>query len=90
MDLSYHINEKISKEIGVIKKLSNMLPRHSLVTIYKAFVRPHLDYRGILYDQPNNESLCQKIESIQYNAGLAITGAIRGTSQMNPSRLDNG
>ena len=35
----------------------------------------------ILHDQSNNESLCQKIESIQYNAALAITGAIRGTSQ---------
>ena len=58
-----------------------MLPRHSLLTIYKSFVRPHLDYGDILYDQPNN-SLCQKIETIQYNAALAITSAIKGTSQI--------
>ena len=56
---------KAMKAIGVIKKLSNMLPQYSRITIYKAFVRPHLDYSDILYDQPNNESLCQKIESIQ-------------------------
>ena len=49
-----------SKGIGVIKILSNMLPQHSLITMYKAFVRPHFDYRDILYEQPNNESLCQK------------------------------
>ena len=32
------------KKANVIKKLSNVLPRHSLITIYKSFVRPHLDY----------------------------------------------
>ena len=72
---------KALKGIGIIKKLSKSLPRHSLVTIYKSFVRPHLDYGDIIYDQPNNESFTQKIERIQYNAALAITGAIKGTSQ---------
>ena len=48
------------KGIDVIKKLSNMLPQHSLITIYKAFVKPHFNYGDILYDQPNNESLCKK------------------------------
>ena len=47
-----------------------------------SFVRLHLGYGDVLYDQPNNESLCQKIESVQYNVALAITGAIEGTSQM--------
>ena len=32
-------------------------------------------------DQPQNESLCEKIESVQYKAALAITGAIQGTSR---------
>ena len=50
--------------------------------MYKSFVRPRLDYGDVLYDQPNNENLYQKIESVQYNAALAITGAIKGTSQM--------
>ena len=31
--------------------------------------------------KPNNESLNQKIERIQYSAALTITGAIKGTSQ---------
>ena len=53
------------KGISVIKRLSKMLPQHSLLTIYKSFVQPHLDYGDILYDQPNNKSLCQKIETVQ-------------------------
>ena len=35
----------------------------------------------VIYDQPNNNRLSEKIESIKYNAALAITGAIRGTSR---------
>ena len=53
------------KGISAIKRLSKMLPQHSLLTIYKSFVRPYLDYGDILYDQPNNKSLCQKIETVQ-------------------------
>ena len=47
-----------------------------VVTIYKSFIRPHLDYSNVIYDQPKDESFCSKIEQIQYNAALAITGAI--------------
>ena len=71
---------KAMKEIGVIHKLSKTLPRHSLTTIYKSFVRSHLDYGDIIYDQPNNKSFTQKIERIQCNA-ITITGAIKEISQ---------
>ena len=69
----------VAKIIGLLRKLQAVLLRPSLVTIYKAFIRPHLDYGDIIYDQAYNESFHQKLESIQYNAALAITGAIRGT-----------
>ena len=72
---------KISKTIGLLLKLQNLLPRAALITIYKAFIRPHLDYADILYDQGNNMSFQQKLESIQYNTCLAITGVIQGTSK---------
>ena len=80
----HHLNEKISKAtkgISLIKRLHRYLPRKSLLCIYKSFVRPHLDYADVIYDQPHNDSFCNKIESIQYNAALAITGAIKGTSR---------
>ena len=73
---------KINKGISVIKKLCHTLPRKSLLTIlYKAFLRPLIDYGDIIYDQPNNESFCEKLESVQYKAALAITGAIQGSSR---------
>ena len=76
-----NVFNKTNKTIGLLKKLSNLLPRQALVTIYKAFIRPHLDYGDVLYDQAFNNSFHAKMESIQYNACLAITGAIRGTSR---------
>ena len=76
-----NVFNKANKTIGVLRKLSNLLPRQTLVTIYKSFIRPHLDYGDVLYDQTFNNSFHAKMESIQYNAWLAITGAIRGTSR---------
>ena len=70
--------KKASNRISVFKKLNLSLPRSSLITIYKSFVRPHLDYGYIFHDQTNNASLSDKIESVQYNAALAISGAIKG------------
>ena len=57
------------------------LSRKSLLTIYKFFVRPLLDYAYIIYDKPCNELFNGKLEAVQYNVCLAITGAIRGTSR---------
>ena len=44
-----NVFNKTNKTIGLLKKLSNLLPRQALVTIYKAFIRPHLDYGDVLY-----------------------------------------
>ena len=73
--------EKTSKSIGLIRKLRNFLPRSSLLQIYKSFVWPHLDYGDIIYDMAFIGYFLKKLESIQYNAALAITEAIRGTSR---------
>ena len=62
-------------------RLRRFVPRSSLLTFYKAYIRPHLDYADILYDCPGNATFTQRLESIQYNACLAITGCFRGTSQ---------
>ena len=82
LDFQEHLKSifsKVNKTIGLLRKLHHILPRSPLLTIYKSFIRPHLDYGDIIYDQAYNASFHQKLDSIQYNAALAITGAIRGT-----------
>ena len=79
-----HLKDKFAKVnwgIGILKKFSGFLPCHSLITLYKSFIRPHLDYADIIYDQPNNLNLCNKIETCKYNGALAITNTIRGSSK---------
>ena len=73
--------DKASKGISVIRKLRYQIPRRSLVSLYKSFIRSIIEYADVIYDQPSNNSFSDKIESVQYNAALAITGAIRGTSK---------
>ena len=68
-----NVLNKVSKTIGLLRKLQKILPKPPLITIYKSFMRSHLDYGDIIYNQAYNFSFNQKIESIQYNAVLAIT-----------------
>ena len=51
------------------------------VTIFKWIIKHHLDCGNMIYDQTFNMSFQQKTETIQYNAALAITEAIRGSSK---------
>ena len=48
--------------------------------MYKSFIRHYLDYGDIIYDKAFNESFHTKLKSLQYNATLIITSAIRGSS----------
>ena len=50
-----YITNKVNKSTVLLCKLQMILPRRSLVTIYKSFIRPHLDYDGIIFfDQAFN------------------------------------
>ena len=82
LNFNTHIDQKIkkcNKLIGLMKRLSVNLPRSALLTIYKSFIWPRLEYGDILYDKPDNKNFQNKIEKVQYKASLAITGAIQGT-----------
>ena len=89
-----HLNEKIikaKKNIGLLKHLSKFLPLKTLDQMYKTLVRSHIDYCDVIYHIPSIihqpplgmtlNSLMEKVEKIQYQAALAITGAWQGSSR---------
>ena len=89
-----HLSEKIIKDrknVGILKHLSTVLPLKTLDQMYKALVRSHLDYCDIFYRitsiihqsplRVSLNSLMDKVERIQYQAALAITGAWQGSSR---------
>ena len=65
---------KVKNTICLLHKVDSIFPRVSLVSIFKTFVQPHLDYCDILYGQAFN----RKSESIQHNAYLVINRKITG------------
>ena len=82
LDFIEHVNKKINKcnkSIGIMKKLSLTLSRNSLLTIYKTFGKPILDYADIIRHKPLTECFKEKLEVVQYNAALVITGAFKST-----------
>ena len=94
LSFSAYIKAAISKTrkgIGLLRRLSKYLPRNTLNELFKLYVRPHLDYGDVIYHIPAKvcefsgntilSNLIEKLESVQYSAALAITGAWRGTSR---------
>ena len=50
-----HLDEKLNF------KLAHVLSREFIIAIYRSFVRHHIDYGDIKYDQPNNDSFCNHV-----------------------------
>lgn len=95
LNFGKHIIEKVKKakkNIGIIKYLNKFLPFKTLVHMYKALVRSHLDYCDIIYHIPPTShepplgvtlhDHMEMIEKTQYQAALAVTGAWQGTSRV--------
>ena len=40
-----------------------------------------MDYGDVVYDQPSNGAFPKKLQTVQYNAALAVTGAIKDPSR---------
>ena len=83
------------KKVPPLKKSMSKALKHLskflLDQMYKALVRSHLDYCNIIYHISSHHnqaplgitlhSRMEKVERIQYQAALAITGAWRGSSR---------
>ena len=78
--LSEHVRAaivKARKRIGIVRFLSKYASSDTLDQMYKLFVRPYLDYGGVIYHD-QNISLSRKLESIQYEAALVMNCAWKG------------
>ena len=56
-----------------------------MINIYKAFIRLHLDYGDVIFDQAFNNSFNQRLYSIHYNAEVYY--AVAYTFPPQPSRF---
>ena len=76
-----NIFSKINIAISLLRKLPHNLPRSPLLTMYKYFIRPHLDHGNIIYNPTYDALFHQKLQSIQNNSAQALKDTIGGTSK---------
>ena len=83
-----HILNKIkvaTKGLGLLKFLSKFMNRDKLNLMYKMYIRSHLDNGDVIYHNQLAEMM-KKLESVQYNAALIVSGCWKGTSWLGKSR----
>ena len=68
------VKSKVNKTISIICKLQNALPRSALLSMHKSFIRSYLNYEDIICNKAFNQSFYFKLESLDYNITMAITG----------------
>ena len=66
-----HICSKMARNIGIIKRIRNFIPKESLLTLYRTLVEPYLRYCNIVWGQCN-ETLLDKLQTLQYKAARTI------------------
>ena len=52
----------VHKLTSTLRKLYHYMPRDSLVTNYKSFIRPHLVYADVIFDKPSYATFSNRIK----------------------------
>ena len=74
----YLYNKAISR-LNALRKITNLIPRFALYTLYRSCILPLLDYGDILYDNCSHSDT-QLLESVQTTAAKIILGCFKTTS----------
>ena len=75
MTWEHHVStiiSKVSKVIGVLRRLKPLLPQSTLTMIYNSLAQPYFDYCSIVWDSLG-KGLGQKLQRLQNRAARIIT-----------------
>ncbi len=74
----YHISEintKVSKGLGIMKRIKPFVTESVLQTIYKSLILPYFDYCSMVWDNAANYTCSlQKLQKMQNRAARILTG----------------
>ena len=79
----HHVNEvllKFNRALSPLYPIASEVPRNVLLTIYKIYVQPHLDYCASVYDGHITDFDRSRLEKAQNRAARLITNTPRRTS----------
>ena len=69
-----NIQTKISKGIGMLRRMKKIVPITALKKVYNAIILPHFDYCSLVWDNCS-DYLIDKLQKLQNRAARVITGA---------------
>ena len=72
-DQIQNVVTKVSKGIGMLRRIGQFVPKSTLLRIYNAIVLSHFDYCGLVWDKCC-EYLTGKLQKLQNRAARIITG----------------
>ena len=84
MSWNQHIDnviDKVNKRLYFLTKLSRLVPRKTLVMVYNSMILSVIDYGCQVYGGLKAFEV-NKLEQLQYRAGLIITGALKTSSYL--------
>ena len=77
LDEKLAVNDHITSKLTTVNKLRSTLRKlyhymscDSLVTIYKSFIRPHLDYADVIFDKPSNATFLIELNQLYQELGF--------------------
>ena len=73
--------KKAAKGIHLLSKTTAYFTSNILTDYLQVVYKTTFGLQWRVYDQLSNNAFSNKLETAQYNATLAITGAIKGTSR---------
>ena len=68
-----NIIAKVTKRIGMLRRMKAFVPKSMLITFYKALILPHFDYCSLVWDNCS-KYLLDKLKKMQNRAAKVITG----------------
>ena len=70
----FEVVGKVARVLAALRRLRQICPQSTLVTIYKSLILPHFDYCSAVWGSIGN-GLSQKLEKLQNRAARIITGS---------------
>ena len=67
------ISGKVSKGIGMLRRLKNCVPQTTLIKVYNALVLQYFEYSSLVWSNCSDQ-LISKLQKMQNRAARAITG----------------
>ncbi len=90
MTWTEHVNQlcsKISKRLGLLKRIKHLLPRYARLLFYKSLILPLFDYGDLVWGDKNNDVLMGNLQILQNKAAKVILDYHRVSV---PCLLDSG